>query len=75
MHAGFLSDQREGDFSVEIFKENKDFKCSAESTIGCTNNGIQSRKKKFSTGFRFVDSASACNYYEEKIEPIPFFLK
>jgi len=49
--------------------------CSEESTISCINNGIKSRKKKFKIGFRFVDSASACNFYQEKIEPIPFFLK
>jgi len=62
MHAGLLSNQKAQDVSVEVFNELKDFKCSEESTIGCTNNGVKSRKKKFKSGFRFVDSANSCMF-------------
>lgn len=67
MHAGKLSDKHKKDVAIEVFKEDRDYLCNPSPDVNCTNNGIQSKSKKGKIGFRFVDTASSCAFYTEKM--------
>lgn len=71
MHANKLSNLKKGDVSIEVFNEDRDYLCSPATDINCMNAGIQSKSKKFNTGFRFVDTASSCAFYREEISGLP----
>lgn len=75
MHAGKLSNKKKGDVAIEVFNEDKDYPCSPTIDINCTNNGISSKSKKAKTGFRFVDTASSCAFYKEKMSGLPMYIK
>lgn len=75
MHAGLLSEFDYADLAVEVFEEERDYKCSPESDISCKNNGITSMTEKSKYGFKFVDAANTCKYYTEQVSSIPFFIK
>jgi len=46
MHAGLLSNASASFMSVELFKEDKLYRCSDVKNEFCLNNGIQSRSKE-----------------------------
>jgi len=75
MHAGFLSEKFDADLSVEVFEENREYKCSPSSDVSCKNNGITSMTEKANYGFKFVDSVNTCKYYIEQLTSVPFYIR
>lgn len=75
MHAGKLSNRQKKEVAIEIFNEDRMYLCNSSPEINCSNNGIHSKSKKSKIGFRFIDTASSCAFYTEKMSSVPFHQK